>query len=159
MKKQHVFLNSGISKSQPNPQKYHCTLKAPRATFGLSSPAHPHKGPRPQNSDKNKRAHTETAPATLRKCSPGDGAPRFRKALLVFLRPFLLSPPCCPWLNEHAEAPACWVFIVVKLTGHGLMARNIPAWRCSSALVGPWEHLERLGHPLFSPQGPGSPLS
>lgn len=147
-KNQHVFLNSGFLKSWPHPQKHHCALKVPGTTFGLSSPDHPHKGPRPQNSTKNKHAHTETAPATLRKHGLGDGGSRFRKALLVFLRPLGLPQA------EHAEAPGLLEFVVVKLSGHGLVAWNTAAWGCSSAR---WTHGSNPGppgHPLFKSAGP-----
>lgn len=92
----NIFSKLWILEISVPPQKHHCT-------FGLSSSAHLHKGPRPQNSTKTKRAHTETAPATLRKRHPGDGAPRFRKApLLVFLR--LLFTSLAPGLPQ-AEQP------------------------------------------------------
>lgn len=124
---QHVFFKLWILEISVPPPEAPCT-------FGLSTPAHPHKGPRPQNSTKTKHAHTEIAPATLRKCRPGDGATRFQKAPLVYLRPLLHPwPQVCPRLNS----PGLMGFVVVKLSGHGLVARNTAACGCSTAR---WTH-------------------
>lgn len=132
-KNQHVFLNSGFLKPRPHPQKHHCSLKVPRTAFSLGSPAYPHKGPRPQNSTKNKYAHTETAPPCCGNAALGTEPLGFRK---VFLRPiFCCCPLVCP--GVYRQRPWPLGFVVVKLSGHGLVAWNTAAWGCSSAR---WTH-------------------